>query len=266
MPNTQRPIRNIQDLRMIRVPAGYSVQRRTISGDWRTLRPITIRNSEPHYMLGHDFMYELHPLSSLVPFMLEHEFDVDTPLPDALTQHPVIDSLPLVVRGFLTDYTFGATVEEALHDAGLTLADAAPTVTTLADAGIHIVRAAQIKDVLAEYDRVLRRPVVSSPDEPEVDGTPGPAVGQIVPITEEDIRRLERRAGRPLDELKGNRRWPFALMAENTRVIIDAVDATRAQRAAHVYAARTKRRFKTMREPSTGKLFVYRLADKPEGG
>jgi len=261
------------DLRHQRVPMGYVLQQRTPTFDWRSLRPFTIGNSEPQFLVHDDTEWRVYPASVLVPHVLTHEFDTGHPLPVATDLPDEVLMLPEDALTFLIQYVRGAPVDEAIRAANLT-ADAAPgIIATLADAGIHIVRTAQIKDLLASYEQTYRRSVDARADHQverartagDGDTPPArPALGTIEPMTEEDIQRLRKRAGVLSGEGTGNRRWPFSQMAPGTRAEIPASMAVRAQRAAHVYGSRSGKKFKTARHPITGNLIVYRV-DGVEG-
>lgn len=272
------PIYTVDNLRLYHAPVGPLVQFRAAptspTDAWRSLRAISIDGSPAHYLVGDVFRFDLYLASELVPHILKHEFDVAHPLPPHRPTPDAILALPDDVRRFLVHYMNGEPVNTALSYIGLRPDGAPRVITALSEARINVVRAATMRTDLDRYDREYRRSLSVADDarreyeralaaDPAAIATlaapPEPQYGVIERMTEEDYRRLERRSGTALDAGHGNIRWPFTKMEPDSRVVIPAALATRAQRAVHVYAARTKKRFRTMRDPRTGNLTVCRL-------
>jgi hypothetical protein len=197
----------------------------------------------------------------------------DMPLPVSVAV-PALFEFEEQEQQFLREFALGAeraylntivpqeTIEPLLNKAAsLGLVVQKPSLVRTLEAGIRektmaVNRARLLADKAADLskDFIVR---------PAADENTPPPLGVVRRINPETYERLSRNAG-GYTPAATRVRWPFNTMRIGDEIFIDAKLARRAQTAAHVYAARTGKTFRTSMNRVTKVLHVFRVEDRPE--
>lgn len=277
----------VDNLRVHVYPSGCALQQRAPGQDWQSLRALQI-GPRTCYLVGRPASWNLYDADVLVPHVLRHEFNPDTPLPPPLDAPPEITTLDPDPLLFLVQYATGRKTDALQEEMGLDTAKLAAYGLLINGAGVRPIAHSVMKtalqkhlmsykmtvteaaDAIRETAQMLDGADPTSPTGPmNPDATPRTtsqrapvlSIGPIERTTPEEERVLLQRhmAVTPTERI----RWPFSKMRPGDNVKIAAPLAAKAQRAAHVYATRRAIRFQTSRNKKTGEVTIYCVARMP---
>jgi len=196
----------------------------------------------------------------------------DMPLPDPVAM-PLLDEFSEEEQQYLREFALGAEFEYLTtivpKEQVPPLGRKAASLGFLVNAPKHTKTIEAEVRAKAQADSRARHLADKAQDlsndfvvRPAADDNTAPLLGVVQRIDPETYERLSRNTG-GYSPAATRVRWPFNTMRIGDGIFIDAKLARRAQTAAHVYAARTGKTFRTSMNRVTKVLHVFRIEDRP---